>query len=55
MSVPPSMTITAVELSEGGVSLLIVWRGLPVFSEIVDSWAAASLVIHHFATEHGRP
>lgn len=55
MSLPPSMTVTALELSEGGVSLLIVWRGATVFSDVVDSWAAAALTIHHYATGHGRP
>ena len=33
MSVPPSMTITAIEMTEGGVSLMIVWRGVSFFRQ----------------------
>ncbi|MBX3487866.1 hypothetical protein [Parvibaculum sp.] len=55
MSVPPSMTISAIEMTEGGIALMIIWRGAVVFHEVVDNWAAAALTIHHYATEHGRP
>ncbi|MFN6941683.1 MAG: hypothetical protein ACK4OG_06755 [Parvibaculum sp.] len=38
MKLPASATVTVVELTDGGISLMLMWRGTVIFAETVDSW-----------------